>query len=337
MSLSATESHYPPLALIPADRFVYRCGKGEAARSTLALESEAPFPSDQLALATREEGAEHIAAAGWLKRCTPQGNSLLVIPEPLVPMPLKPDWSGGVSIRMPNGSFSAKKAQGTTIPSEVTLEDSGTNPNNSTTAKLTSASVDGKGMAVFEWEWDQGKETVRLPVEDLASCDPRTRSDDRTRKGFRNLSMMRKASGLLPYAAAGMIGLGVFDLFLALSNTSKANQLEAGEPAALKAQKQLERSRLLSSLTGQGVFVHLSALNATRPEGLTWQSFSDDGTRIVVRGSAADGADVDRFRGAAIGSGWFGSANITRASIGPGGGSFEMTADPVPGLGPKSP
>jgi hypothetical protein len=78
----------------------------------LALESEAPFPSDQLALATREEGAAHIAAAGWLKRCTPQGNSLLAIPEPLVPMPLKPDWSGGVSIRTSNGSFNAKKAQG---------------------------------------------------------------------------------------------------------------------------------------------------------------------------------------------------------------------------------
>jgi hypothetical protein len=127
------------------------------------------------------------------------------------------------------------------------------------------------------------------------------------------------------------------DITLGLTNSLQSEQLQAGEPAALQAQKELERARLVSSLNGDGAFAHLSALNATRPDGMTWQSFSTDGSRILVRGSATDAADVDRFRSAAIGSGWFNSATITRASIGAGGGSFELTAEPKAGLGSKTP
>ena len=149
--------------------------------------------------------------------------------------------------------------------------------------------------------------------------------------------MFRKATALLPYAAAAAVLLAATDITLALSNASRSEQLDAGEPAALKTKKELERARLVSSLSGEGAFAHLSALNATRPDGMTWQSFSTEGSRMTVRGSATDAADVDRFRRAVIGSGWFDSANITRASIGAGGGSFELSAEPATGLGSKSP
>jgi hypothetical protein len=336
MSRPATETPYPPLVLIPADRFVYRCGQGDVARASLSMEAEAPFPADQLAMASRNQGQDYIVAAGWSKRCLPERSPLLSIPTPLVPLPSEPDWSMGVTVMTSEGAFSVRKSAGSSVPTEVTLEvPSGENIH--IAVSLTSASIDGDGMACFAWEWPNGKEIIRVPAESLAACDPRTRLGGSANQRFRKLASFRKATALLPYAAAALVAASAADITLGLSNSSQSEQLQAGEPNALKAQKELERARLVSSLSGEGAFAHLSALNATRPDGMTWQSFSSDGSKILVRGSATDAADVDRFRSASIGSGWFNSATITRASIGAGGGSFELTAEPATGLGTKTP
>lgn len=336
MSRPATETPYPSLVLIPADRFVYRCGKGDAARASLSMEAEAPFPADQLAMASRNQGQDYIAAAGWSKRCLPEESPLLSIPTPLIPLPADPDWSTGATITTSEGAFSIHKNAGSSVPAEVTLE---VPPGEKiqVAVSLTSASIDKDGMACLAWEWPNGKETIRVPAESLAACDPRTRLGGAATQRFRKLAAFRKATALLPYAAVALVIVSAVDITLGLANSSQSDQLQAGEPAALKAQKELERARLVSSLSGEGAFAHLSALNATRPDGMTWQSFSTDGSRILVRGSATDAADVDRFRSAAIGSGWFNSATITRASIGAGGGSFELTAEPATGLGTKTP
>jgi len=337
MSRPATETPYTPLVLIPADRFVYRCGKGDAARASLSMEAEAPFSADQLAMGGRNQGQDYIVAAGWSKRCLPEGSPLLSIPTPLVPLPTGPDWSmRGATITTSEGAFSVRKSAGSSVPTEVTLEvPSGENIH--IAVSLTSASIDRDGMACFAWEWANGKETIRMPAESLAACDPRTRLGGAATQRFRKLAAFRKATALLPYAVAALVVVSAVDITLGLANSSQSEQLQAGEPAALKAKKECERARLVSSLSGEGAFAHLSALNATRPDGMTWQSFSSDGSRILVRGSATDAADVDRFRSAAIGSGWFNSATITRASIGAGGGSFELTAEPATGLGTKTP
>jgi hypothetical protein len=300
------------------------------------MEAEAPFPADQLAMASRNQGHDFIVAAGWSKRCLPEGSPLLAIPTPLVPLPTGPDWSTGATLTTVEGVFSVRKSVGSSVPTEVTL-DAPSSENIHNAVRLTSASIDKDGMAVFIWEWPEGKEPIRIPAEALATCDPRTRLGSSANQRFRKLAVFRKATALLPYAAVALVILAATDITLGLSNASQSEQLQAGEPAALKAQKELERARLVSSLSGEGAFAHLSALNATRPDGMTWQSFSTDGSRILVRGSATDAADVDRFRGAAIGSGWFNSATITRASIGAGGGSFELTAEPKTGLGSKTP
>jgi len=300
------------------------------------MEAEAPFPADQLAMASRNQGHDFIVAAGWSKRCLPEGSPLLAIPTPLVPLPTGPDWSTGATLTTVEGVFSVRKSVGSSVPTEVTL-DAPSSENIHNAVRLTSASIDKDGMAVFIWEWPEGKETIRIPAEALTTCDPRTRLGSSANQRFRKLAVFRKATALLPYAAVALVILAATDITLGLSNASQSEQLQAGEPAARKAQKELERARLVSSLSGEGAFAHLSALNATRPDGMTWQSFSTDGSRILVRGSATDAADVDRFRGAAISSGWFNSATITRASIGAGGGSFELTAEPKAGLGSKTP
>lgn len=300
------------------------------------MEAEAPFPADQLSIANCNQGDNYIISAGWSKRCLPEGSPLLSIATPLVPLPADPDWSTGATITTSEGAFSVRKSAGSSVPTEVTLEvPSGENIH--IAVSLTSASIDGDGMACFTWEWPNGRETIRLPAESLAACDPRTRLGGAATQRLRKLAAFRKAMALMPYAVAALIVVSAVDITLGLANSSQSEQLQAGEPAALKAQKELERARLVSSLSGEGVFAHLSALNVTRPDGMTWQSFSSDGSRILVRGSATDTADVDRFRSAAIGSGWFNSATITRASIGAGGGSFELTAEPATGLGAKTP
>lgn len=336
MSRPATETPYPPLVLIPADRFVYRCGKGDVAKAMLSMEAEAPFPADQLAMGSRNQGHDYIVAAGWSKRCLPEGSPLLSLPTLLVPLPAGPDWSTGATITTSEGAFSVHKNAGSSVPTGVTL-DVPSGETTQSTVRLTSASIDKDGMACFAWEWPNGKETIRVPAESLAACDPRTRLGCSATQRFHKLAAFRKATTLLPYAIAALVVVSAADITLGLANSSQSEQLQAGEPAALKAQKELERARLVSSLSGEGTFAHLSALNATRPDGMTWQSFSSDGSRILVRGSATDTADVDRFRNAAIGSGWFNSATITRASIGAGGGSFELTAEPATGLGAKTP
>jgi hypothetical protein len=300
------------------------------------MEAEAPFPADQLSIANRNQGDNYIISAGWSKRCLPEGSPLLSIATPLVPLPAAPDWSTGATITTSEGAFSVRKNAGNSVPTELTV-DVPSDENALIAVRLTSAAIDEDGMACFAWEWPNGKETIRVPAEALASCDPRTRLGGSANQRFRKLAAFRKATALLPYAAVVLVIFAAADITLGLSNASQSEQLAVGEPAALKAQKELERAHLVSSLSGAGAFAHLSALNATRPDGMTWQSFSTDGSRILVRGSATDAADVDRFRGAAIGSGWFNSATITRASIGASGGSFELTAEPATGLGIKTP
>jgi len=300
------------------------------------MEAEAPFPADQLAMASRNQGHDYIVAAGWSKRCLTEESRLLSIATPLVPLPAGPDWSAGATLTTSAGAFGVRKKAGSSVPTEVTVE-ALSDENARIAIRLTSASIDKDGMACFAWEWPKGKETVRVPAESLATCDPRTRLSGAATQRFRKVAAFRKATALLPYAIAALVVVSAVDITLGLSNSSQSEQLQAGEPTALKAQKELERAHLVSSLNGEGAFAHLSALNATRPDGMTWQSFSTDGSRILVRGSATDAADVDRFRGAAIGSGWFNSATITRASIGVGGGSFELTAEPATGLGIKTP
>jgi hypothetical protein len=327
---------YTHLNLLLADRFVYRCGQGDAARAALSMEGEAPFPADQLAMASRSHERSFIVAAGWSKRCQLEGNSFLFIPTPLVPLPTGPDWSTGAIVTTSEGAFSVRKNAESSVPTEVIL-DVPASETNQPAVRLTSASIDKDGMACFAWEWPEGKETIRVPAEDLASCDPRTRLGGSANQRFRKLAVFRKATALLPYAAVVLVIFAAADITLGLANSLQSEQLQAGEPAALQAQKELERARLIASLSGDGAFAHLSALNATRPDGMTWQSFSTDGSRITVRGSATDAADVDRFRSATSGSGWFNSATITRASIGAGGGSFELTAEPKAGLGSKTP
>ena len=300
------------------------------------MEAEAPFPADQLSIANRNQGDNYIISAGWSKRCLPEGSPLLSIATPLVPLPADPDWSTGATITTSEGAFSVRKNAGSSVPTEVIL-DVPASETNQPAVRLTSASIDKDGMACFAWEWPEGKETIRVPAEALASCDPRTRLGGSANQRFRKLAVFRKATALLPYAIAALVIFAAADIALGLANSLHSEQLQAGEPAALQAQKELERARLIASLSGDGAFAHLSALNATRPDGMTWQSFSTDGSRILVRGSATDAADVDRFRSAAIGSGWFNSATITRASIGAGGGFFELTAEPKAGLGSKTP
>jgi len=300
------------------------------------MEGEAPFPADQLAMACRTHERSFIVAAGWSKRCLAAGSPLLAIPTALIPLPTGPDWSTGATITTSVGTFGIRKKAGSSVPTELTV-DVPTGEATLPAVRLTSASIDEGGMACFAWEWPSGKETIRMPAEALATCDPRTRIGSSANQRFRKLAVFRKATALLPYAAVVLVILAAADITLGLANSSQSEQLQAGEPAALKAQKELERARLIAALSGDGAFAHLSALNATRPDGMTWQSFSTDGSRILVRGSATDAADVDRFRGAAIGSGWFNSATITRASIGAGGGSFELTAEPKAGLGSKTP
>jgi hypothetical protein len=336
MNHQAAEIPYSPLVLIPADRFVYECGQGDAAKASLSMEAAAPFPTDHLSIANRTQGESYIVSAGWSKRCLPKGNPLLYIPTPLVPLPTGPDWSTGVIITTSEDAFGIRKSAGCSVPTEVTL-DVPSGENTHPAVRLTSASIDEDGMACFAWEWPNSSETIRVPAESLASCDPRTRLGGPPTQRFRRLGMLRKATALLPYAAVAAVLLAATDITLGLSNASRSEQLDAGEPAALRTKKELERARLVSSLSGEGAFAHLSALNATRPDGMTWQSFSTEGSRMTVKGSSTDAADVDRFRRAVIGSGWFDSANITWARIGARGGSFELSAEPATGLGSKSP
>lgn len=336
MNLPATTTTDLPLTLVPADRFVYRCSQGDAARAALSMEGAAPFPADQLAMASRSHEKSFIVAAGWSKRCLPAGSPLLSIPVPLVPLPTGPDWSAGVTVVTSEGIFGIRKNAGSSVPTEVTL-DAPSSDAMLPAVRLTSASIDKDGMACFVWEWPSGQETIRMPAEALASSDPRTRLGGASTQRLRKLSVFRKAADLLPLAAAALVILAAADITFRSANATQAEQLEAGEPAALQARREFECARLLSSLSGDGAFAHLAALNTTRPDGMTWQSFLTDGSRITVRGSATEAADVDRFRVAAVGSGWFRSATITRASIGAGGGSFELSAEPTAGLGSKTP